>query len=55
MATGDIDQNGTSEIYVFPQSAGGPQIRLFSHEAHVIGGFFAFDSSTRFGGSVAIW
>ncbi len=55
VSAGDIDENGTSEIYVFPQSAGGPQVRVFDENGSVIGGFFAFDSGTRFGGALAIW
>ncbi|MBI4438294.1 S8 family serine peptidase [Candidatus Uhrbacteria bacterium] len=55
VAAGDIDQDGRSEVYVFPQSLGGPQLRIFGDDANVIGGFFAFDALGRSGGSVAIW
>ncbi|MFA4845267.1 MAG: S8 family serine peptidase [Patescibacteria group bacterium] len=55
VAGGDIDQNGAIEIYVFPQSTGGPHVRIFSSEANIIGGFFAFDPFSRFGGTIAIW
>ncbi len=54
VGVGDMDGNGLSEIYVFPYSGGGPQVRIFSHEGNLIGGFFAFDTSSRFGGSISI-
>ncbi len=55
VAAGDLDGNGTSEIYVFPASAGGPQVRIFSEENTLIGSFFIFDTALRLGGSIAIW
>jgi hypothetical protein len=55
VASGDIDQNGTVELYVFPKTNGGPHLRMFNHEGKLIGSFFAFDSLNRSGGSIAIW
>ncbi|MBI4592275.1 S8 family serine peptidase [Candidatus Uhrbacteria bacterium] len=55
LAAGDIDGNGKAEMYVSPASQGGPQVRIFNREAELIGGFFAFDSSNRFGTISAIY
>jgi hypothetical protein len=54
VAGADIDGNGLPEIYVFPHSSGGPQVRVFNQEGSVIGGFFPFDPAFRFGGSISI-
>lgn len=54
VATGDIDQNGSEEIYVSPEVGGGPHVRIFNHQLELIGGFFPFDSLNRFGLSVGI-
>ena len=54
IAVGDIDRNGLIEVYIVPQQAGGPQVRLFNSLGDVIGGLFAFDSANRFGTSIAI-
>ncbi len=49
IALGDVDGNGLAEIYVSPESAGGPHVRMFNHEANLIGSFFAFDPQSRYG------
>jgi hypothetical protein len=54
IAVGDIDVNGRPEIYVTPQTAGGPQIRIFDNERSLLGSFFTFESSNRYGGYIAI-
>lgn len=54
LVTGDIDQNGYQEIYVTPQRGGGPQVRIFNSNAHLLGSFFAFDLNNRLGGYLAI-
>ena len=53
VAGADLDRNGTTEIYVFPRSSGGPQARVFNSSGSVIGGFFAFDRTSRTGGSIS--
>lgn len=55
VTAGDIDQNGTIEFYLTPQSGGGPQVRIFSASAALIGGFFAYDPSYRLGAVSAIY
>ncbi|MBI5794678.1 S8 family serine peptidase [Candidatus Uhrbacteria bacterium] len=55
VASGDIDHNGIPEIYLFPTSKGGPQVRIFGNQGELIGGFFSFNPLNRFGGSIAIW
>jgi hypothetical protein len=54
IAVGDIDVNGRPEIYVTSQTAGGPQIRIFDNERSLLGSFFTFESSNRYGGYIAI-
>ncbi len=51
----DIDQNGHEEIFTIPFQSGGPHVRVFNTQGNAIGGFFAFDSLNRFGGTIAIW
>lgn len=52
---GDLNKNGTVELYGAPVSLGGPQIRAFDAALNVVGGFFAFDKSGRNGLSIATW
>ncbi len=52
---GDIDRNGTTEIFAVPQTSGGPHVRIFDETLNLIGGFFAFDDMHRAGASIAIW
>lgn len=54
IAAGDIDSNGSSELYAAPLTQGGPQVRMFNHDNTLIGSFFAFDETNRFGAAVAI-
>lgn len=54
IATGDIDQNGHVEIYVTPQRGGGPQVRIFNANTHLLGSFFTFNAENRLGGYLAI-
>ncbi len=53
VSAGDMDRDCRTELYLFPQSAGGPQVRIFTTEGNLIGGFFAFDPSARFGGVIS--
>ncbi|TAL49897.1 hypothetical protein EPN81_04275 [Patescibacteria group bacterium] len=55
ITAGDIDSNGSIELYVSPSAGGGPQIRIFNNQPELIGGFFAFDAKNRFGALVAIY
>jgi hypothetical protein len=54
VAVGDLDQNGQMEIYVIPQSGGGPHVRVFNSEGSLIGSFFAFPKLNRFGTTIAL-
>jgi hypothetical protein len=55
LAAGDIDRNGSGEIYVTALMGGGPHVRIFNTQGHLIGGFFAFDPEHRLGAVVAIY
>lgn len=55
IAVGDIDGNGTAEIYTAAGPGGGPQARIFNAAGEAIGGFFAFDEAARDGLNLAIW
>lgn len=55
VTSGDIDRNGTVEIYVTAMGGGGPHMRIFNAQAQLIGGFFAFDSFNRYGAVAAIY
>ncbi|MBI4257293.1 S8 family serine peptidase [Candidatus Uhrbacteria bacterium] len=55
IVAGDIDRNGSFEIYVTASGAGGPQVRIFNTQTELIGGFFAFDSVHRYGAVAAIY
>jgi hypothetical protein len=55
IVSGDVDQNGTFEIYTVPESSGGPHVRIFNGLTEAIGSFFPFESKNRFGLSIAIW
>jgi subtilisin family serine protease len=55
ISAGDIDGNGQAEMYLAPQSNGGPQVRIFNAQTELIGGFFVFDAANRFGISTAIY
>ncbi len=55
LTIGDIDRNGTTEIFAVPQTSGGPHVRIFDETLNLIGSFFAFESQNRSGASIAIW
>ncbi len=55
VSVGDIDKNGVAEIYTGTDVGGGPQVRMFNVSGTVIGGFFSFASTDRFGVVSAIW
>ena len=55
LAAGDIDSNGSAELYVSPSLGGGPQVRIFNNQSELIGGFFSFDAMNRYGAVVAIY
>ena len=55
VCSGDIDQNGRAEIYTVPFSKAGPHLRIFENNGVVLGSFFPFASSNRFGATCAIW
>jgi len=55
VCVGDIDQNGREEIYTTSRAGGGPQLRIFEEDGHVLGGFFAFDEKHRSGMNCAMW
>lgn len=51
----DLNQDGHAELYSVPVSGGGPQVRVFTEDFAVTGGFFGFVKSNRFGLSIAVW
>ncbi|MBI2475243.1 S8 family serine peptidase [Candidatus Uhrbacteria bacterium] len=55
VCSGDIDQNGRAEIYTMPLLKAGPHLRIFENNGVVLGGFFPFTLSNRFGATCAIW
>ncbi len=55
IAAGDIDSNGSVELYVSPALGGGPQVRIFNSQSELIGGFFPFEVTNRYGAVIAIY
>ncbi len=53
VAAGDVNGDGTDEIITGTGDGGGPQVRVFNAIGAVIGSFFAFDESSRYGVHVA--
>jgi len=49
MITGDIDNDGTPEIVVVPQSNAGPQVRAFEYDGTVVTQFYAYADTIRGG------
>jgi len=54
VSAGDINGDGRSDIVTGAGLGGGPQVRIFSVDGRVIGGFFAYDTRFRGGVSVAV-
>lgn len=52
---GDLNLDGSAELYTAPLSLGGPQVRVFDVLFKVVGGFFLFDKNARSGLSIATW
>lgn len=55
VAAGDLNKNGSVEMIAVPVSRGGPHVRFFDPVFKGLGSFFAFEKSTRYGLSIAIW
>jgi subtilisin family serine protease len=53
VAIGDINGDRVDEIITGPGIGGGPNVRIFKRDGSVIGQFFAFNKSRRFGVKVA--
>jgi len=54
LAVGDFDNNGVFDIVTAPGPGGGPHVRIFNGEGRILRQFFADDSKTRGGLTVAI-
>lgn len=55
VAACDLDGNGTTEVVTGTMFGGGPHVRIFSDEGHLLygGGFFAYDGAFRGGVNIA--
>ena len=53
LAMGDVTGDGAEEIVTGAGPSGGPQVRIFDLNGHVVGQFFAFDEGDRGGIRVA--
>ncbi|MHB8903690.1 MAG: putative glycoside hydrolase [Patescibacteria group bacterium] len=54
VATGDVDNDGRSEIITAPGQGGGPQIRIFDYRGNLKKSFFAYDASYHGGVRISI-
>lgn len=54
VATGDLDNDGYSEIITAPGQGGGPQIRIFNYKGVLLKNFFAYDQSFHGGVRVSV-
>lgn len=53
VAAGDVNGDGTEEVVTAPGVGGGPHVRVFDLAGNVLGQFFAFDPSDRYGTFIA--
>ncbi len=53
VAAGDVGGDGTDEIITGPGVGGGPHVRIFKRDGKVVGQFFAFNKSRRYGVKVS--
>jgi subtilisin family serine protease len=53
VAAGDVTGDGADEIITGPGVGGGPHVRIFKRDGTVVGQFFAFNKSRRYGVKVA--
>lgn len=53
VASGDLNGNSSLEIVTGAKAGGGPQVRIFNKEGHLLRQFFAYDKLSRFGVKVA--
>src|SRR5207237_492318 len=53
VASGDLDGNGRFEVITGAGAGGGPQVRVFDFQAHLVAAFFAFDAGFTGGVNVS--
>lgn len=53
LALGDVNADGSAEVITGTGRGGGPQVRIFTPQGALVGQFFAYDSTSRQGVSVA--
>ena len=54
VAAGDVTGDGVTDIVTGAGAGGGPHVRIFNREGHVLNQFFAYDQTKRFGVNVAV-
>jgi len=54
VAVGDVDGDGQEEIVTAPMAGGGPHIKVFTKDGHLVSEFFAYDASFDGGVNVAL-